>query len=273
MKHNIGSVIPEINYSKEEHEAWSLVWKNLIPLHKKHACDEYLEAFELFQKHCNFSENKIPSFEPISQFLKQRTGFVLNPVAGLLSGRDFLNALAFRVFFSTQYIRHPSKPLYTPEPDIVHEVLGHVPLFANPDFADFSQEIGLASIGASDEQLIKLLRCYWYSVEFGLCRQGKDIKAYGAGLLSSIGELEYSITSPEPKRLNWDPVDAGLRDYPITTYQPIYYVADSFADAKQRLRQFSDLMEKPFHVRMSSNGHTLEVDRNIESMICLYSFL
>lgn len=170
--------------------------------------------------------------------MQQRTGFTIRPVSGLLSSRDFLNGLAFRVFFSTQYLRHSSMPLYTPEPDLVHEFMGHAPMFADPDFADFSQEIGLASLGASDEEVAKLATCYWFSVEFGLVHgafaKSGEYKAFGAGLLSSFGELEYSCSSTRPaggsmeisKVLPWDPSVAANTKYPITCYQPTYFVAE-----------------------------------------------
>merc|ERR1719190_35946 len=152
----------------------------------------------MLSKEAGYKRESIPQLTDINTVLRQKTGFQLRPTAGLLSSRNFLNGLAFRIFFCTQYLRHHSVPFYTPEPDLVHELIGHAPMFANDDFAKFSQEIGLASIGATDEQIESLARCYWFSVEFGICREssGSDVrKVYGAGILSSYGEIEHCMSN------------------------------------------------------------------------------
>jgi len=263
MSYKVGSPIPRIEYTPDEIKTWAAVYNKLTPLLKEHACSEHVRLLPLLEENCGYSSDNIPQMGDVTDFLKECTGFQCRPVAGLLSARNFLYGLAFRIFFCTQYIRHSSKPLYTPEPDLCHELLGHAPLFADQDFADFSQEIGLASIGATDEQITQLARCYWFSVEFGLCLQDGKRKAYGAGLLSSFGELEYAM-SDEPELRAWNPFDAGQQDYPITTYQPIYYVAESFADAKVKLQEFSNSFARPFNVRYDPYSQTIDVDSNVE---------
>lgn len=265
-----GTAFPVVAYTASEVATWGEVFSRLKSLHGQYVCAEYRHTFQDMERHCGYAKGNIPQGQDVSAFLEARTGFRLWPVAGLLSSRDFLNGLAFRVFFSTQYIRHHSKPLYTPEPDICHELIGHAPMFADAAFADLSQEIGLASLGASDIEIERLGNCYWHSVEFGLLREAGEVKAYGAGLISSFGELEYACATHHPtgatKRPTfkpWVPVDAAEQAYPVTEYQPLYFVAASLQDAKSRMRDYCRNLPRPFYARYNATTERIWVDRAV----------
>jgi phenylalanine-4-hydroxylase len=266
-----GQSLPVIDYSDRDTATWRQVYETLRPLHERYACSAYLNSVSELETAAGFGSEQIPQAASVSAFLTERTGFRIHPVPGLLASRDFLAGLAFRVFFSTQYVRHHSRPLYTPEPDVCHELIGHVPMFADAAFADFSQEIGLASLGATDAEIECLARCYWYSVEFGLLREGDGLKAYGAGLLSSAGELVYACGGdqkhaeprPVPERLDWDPRLAAERPFPITDYQSCYFVARSLQDAKQRMRDHCRQLPRPFYARFNPASGSIWVDQAV----------
>ena len=230
-----GAPPPRVSYTETENATWHLVFEVLAELRPSHACLEYCQVLD----EIGFSSDQIPQLQDVSRFLQDRTGFRLEPVMGLVSARDFLTALGQRVFCSTQYIRHHSRPHYTPEPDIVHELMGHAPMLAIEEFADLSQKIGERANRATDAQVEQLATLYWCTVEFGVVRQSGALRAYGAGLLSSFGELRR-MEGAEVEIRPFDPDAAKDLPYPITTYQPVLWEVASIREAFEHMAAFVD---------------------------------
>ncbi|XP_034254820.1 tryptophan 5-hydroxylase 1 [Thrips palmi] len=272
MEYKYGRPIPRVQYTPEEVRTWGTVFRELHKLYLRHACKEYLDNWPDLVKYCGYREDNIPQLQDISVYLKKRTGFQLRPVAGYLSPRDFLSGLAFRVFHCTQYIRHSSDPFYTPEPDCCHELLGHMPLLANPSFAQFSQELGLASLGANDHDIERLATLYFFTVEFGLCHQDGEFRVYGAGLLSSVSELRHAITAHE-KLKRFDPEVTCKEECIITAFQNAYYYTDTIEEAKEKMRKFAGQIQRPFGVRYNPYTQSVEVLSNAQKIAALVSEL
>lgn len=255
--------IPYLKYTELENKTWAHIYKILRPLQEKYMCDSFNKSFEKMVKAGIVKPTEIPQIQDLNEFLIKETNFRLKPVTGILSQREFLNALALRTFCCTQYIRHHSVPEYTPEPDIIHEILGHIAMFADADFCDLSQEIGLFSLGNTAENVEKLGGLYWYTVEFGACKESDGIKGYGAGIASSIGEIKHfgenkGILKP------LDPFNDLNLCFPIQTVQPVYYVAESFKDAGEMLIRYGQSLSRPFKAYFDHTTNAVEVDKKIK---------
>ena len=232
MTYKPGSAIPAAPYTELEHGVWKTIWEALGPAHREHACAEYLECIDRLA----FDPDRIPQLDEVSQKVEAISGFKLEPVAGLVEPRVFLESLARGVFLSTQYIRHHSTPLYTPEPDVAHEIIGHAVTLASPRLAELNRLFGEAVRRTKEAaELDRLARVYWFTIEFGVLREDGGIKAYGTGLLSSAGELA-EMHKAELRPL--DPDAAANHVYDPTHFQSILFCADSFDQMYEMLSRF-----------------------------------
>jgi len=227
-----GAPVPKVAYTEREHDVWRTVAEKLAVRHKKYACRAYLDASE----ELGLPDDHVPQLEEVTARLKPLTGFSYLPVAGLAPLREFYGSFAGRSFFSTQYLRHHSVPLYTPEPDIIHEVVGHANQLADPRFASIYEEVGKAVGRAQSYDALEFIsRVFWYTLEFGVVKEQGEPKAYGAGILSSVGELDV-FQKAEIRPLDF--AEMGTATYDITRYQPVLYSAGSFGELHDKLMAF-----------------------------------
>ncbi|HEY3789886.1 MAG TPA: hypothetical protein VGL71_13580 [Urbifossiella sp.] len=220
-KHRLGNLGPPVfDYTPEEAALWKDVSGRLHELHEKHACRMYLKA-----KHdLAITENAIPQMRHLSDRLSAETQTHLVPAEGSLPYRTFYEYIGNRGFPVTQFLRHPSHPEFTPEPDMIHDCLGHVPPFMNRDYAELMTLIGHAAANTDDgEHVLLLKRFSWFSIEFGLIEEQGETKVFGAGILSSTGEIPNSLYSKDVSRRPF------VTDIVINTdYDPTYMQKDLF---------------------------------------------
>ncbi len=227
-----GDPVPRADYTVSEHEVWRIIALELEPLHHVHACRAFLEAKEEF----GLPTDHVPQLTEVTRLLEPVTGFRYHPVAGLAPLRDFYGSFADSVFYSTQYLRHPSQPLYTPEPDIVHEVVGHAHQLACPELAAVYRLVGQAVARCETDEALQLLsRVFWFSLEFGLVEEDGEPKAYGAGILSSCGETA-TFLGADIRPL--DVREMAAVPYDITRFQPVLFSARSMTHLTDTLSDF-----------------------------------
>jgi phenylalanine-4-hydroxylase len=232
-----GAPIPEVEYTAEEDEVWNIVSTELAAKHERYACREYLAGAAAL----NLPRDCVPQLNDVTGRLERLSGWRLEPVPGLVPTRTFYGSLADRRFLSTQYIRHHSVPFYTPEPDIVHELIGHANMLGSPTFAALYEAAGKASRRAeSPEALEWFSRVFWFTLEFGVVWEAGELRTYGAGLLSSYGEIEaFRDAELRPFDLH----AMGRTEYDITQYQPLLFAAPSFPEAVEQLTEFFETFD------------------------------
>ncbi len=221
-------------YTAEEHSVWSELVKRRMPQLREHACDEYLEGFEQI----GLKETELPNLQAVSALLGPRTGWSSTPVSGFLPADAFFEMLAARMFPTTTWLRSRESMDYISEPDIFHDVFGHVPMHAHPVFAGFLEHFGTVCAGVVDrpEALERLGRLFWFTVEFGLIRQHGQIKVYGSGLISSHGECTRVLEGGcEIRDFDLDAVlDQSMK---TNEMQKVLFAVDSFDQMYEAMKQ------------------------------------
>lgn len=223
LNYRVGEPVPEVQYTAVEVELWGMVVADLQAKHRQYASAEFLDG----SRRLALPTDRLPQLREVSDRLRELTGFHFTPAAGIVGLADFYGSLADGRFQATQYIRHSSLPRFSPEPDMVHEVVGHGNALANQRLAALYRRVGQAARRASGTEALEALsQVFWFTMEYGLVREDGVPKAYGASLLSSVGELEQFRAAVEVRPLD---LPAMLHQgYSVENFQPVLFCAESF---------------------------------------------
>ncbi|MEW1658014.1 phenylalanine 4-monooxygenase [Streptomyces sp. NPDC093707] len=230
--HPVGAPYPGVQYTEDEHRTWRTVYDALRPAHQAHACGAVLDALA----DAEIPAEGVPQHADITPALRARTGFALTLAGGVVPNERFLGAMEHGYFHAVQFVRHPAVPLYTPEPDVLHDVFGHGIHLSSPRIAELYRVIGRAANRVRTAEALDILsRVYWYTLEFGLVAESGTPKTFGAGLLSSYGEIgEHK--GREMRELDVRAV--ASTQYRISSYQPVLFAARSFSHLEDTIGEF-----------------------------------
>ena len=240
---------PWDTYSETDHAVWAQLFERQKAVLPGRASDEFLAALAAME----MTPDRIPKFDDLNPILRAATGWELIGVEGLLPELTFFEHLANRRFPVTWWIRKPDQMDYLSEPDLFHDLFGHVPLLMNPVFADYMEAYGRGGVkahGIGEDALVNLTRLYWYTVEFGLIRQKDGLRIYGSGIVSSKGESIHCLESDAPNRLGFDLQRVMRTRYRIDTFQKTYFVIDSF----EQLMRATDPDFRPIYDTLARQG-------------------
>jgi phenylalanine-4-hydroxylase len=229
-----GDKISYPNYPDSDHEIWKFLFERQMKYLPGRACDEYLEG----TKKLNFTPDRIPSLKDLSNVFYNTTGWKIARVPGLIDVDDFFALLKRKIFPSTDYIRGKDELDYTPAPDLFHDMFGHMPLLTDPNFASFYQKFGEAALHAKGNDRKELETFHWFTVEFGLIKKTDGIRIYGAGIISSLGEVQHALAD-EVKVVDFNPEKMVQQQYDVWHLQPTLFAIESFEHLKNGFKDWT----------------------------------
>lgn len=228
------------NYTKEDFFVWKTLFERQVENLKDKSCEEYLYCLKKLEN--VLKATSIPKFSDLNKVLKQKTGWTIEVVPGLIPVGEFFKLLSKQKFCSSTWLRSMKQLDYLEEPDMFHDIFGHIPLFMNKEYANFAQKMGELGVKYSDDELVllHLQRLYWFTIEFGLIEQN-GLKLYGAGIISSFGESNFVYTK-KPKILPYNLLEVIETYFCNSEIQTKYFVINSFQNLYDSIEEYLELL-------------------------------